>query len=359
MRTAPTPWSNTRRAQSSSPSIGHIKKKEKPLPSWNLQEMLTSYQEFGLLPPILSPTIPQNEEQAEDVPLSMLSPTLPRQFTLEHPAPKRAKPPLQQEVAQLSQASQKVKVRWINKLNQPHPRFMLRMNFDRQTYQQAFKVTGLGISSGDVPVSTSGPSVSTLVARLHRLLKEAKGECDRASNEQLVVALADYLLLQIALSTQEKSSESWKRASELCKRLSGALTSHPKAISLRGATCMVHAVILRQEIIALKETLEKISAQEKTIDIQKKIIRKYGEIEQYLRRAAQYSSKMASELPATFQKLLNTPPSSRKVMEPSQEPYMLPLGSFSGIGEACGLLYQAVSEIKQHKWKVDGVKVEI
>lgn len=356
MRTAPTPWSNTRRAQSSSPSIGHINKKEKPLPSWNLHEMLTSYQEYGLLPPILSPTIPQKEDHPDDVPLSMLSPTLPTQFTLEHPAPKRAKPPLQHEVAL---PSQKVKVRWINKLNQPHPRFMLRMNFDREKYQQAFKVTGLGISSGDVPVSTIGPSISTLVARLHRLLKEAKGECDRASNEQLVVALADYLLLQIALSTQEKSSESWKRASELCKRLSGALAGHTKGMSLKGVIYMVHAVILRQEIIALQKALEKISTQEKTIDIQKKIIRKYGEIEQNLRRAAQYSSKMASELPTTFHKLLNTPPSSRKVMEPSQEPYMLPLGSFSGIGEACGLLYQAVSEIKQHKWRVEGVKVEI
>ena len=136
MRTAPTPWSNTRRAQSSSPSIGHINTKEKPLPSWNLHEMLTSYQEYGLLPPILSPTIPQKEDHPDDVPLSMLSPTLPTQFTLEHPAPKRAKPPLQHEVAL---PSQKVKVRWINKLNQPHPRFMLRMNFDREKYQQAFK----------------------------------------------------------------------------------------------------------------------------------------------------------------------------------------------------------------------------
>lgn len=325
--------------------------------------MLTSYQEYGLLPPILSPTIPQKEDHpedhAEDVPLSMLSPTLPTQFTLEHPAPKRAKPPLQHEVALPSHTNQKVKVRWINKLNQPHPRFMLRMNFDREKYQQAFKVTGLGISSGDVPVSTSGPSVSTLVARLHRLLKEAKAECDRASNEQLVVALADYLLLQIALSTQEKSSESWKRATELCKRLSGALAGHTKGMSLKGVIYMVHAVILRQEITALQKALEKISTQEKTIDIQKKIIRKYGEIEQYLKRSTQYSSKMASELPTTFHKLLTTPPSSRKVMEPLQEPYMLPLGSFSGIGEACGLLYQAVSEIKLHKWKVDGVKVEI
>lgn len=321
--------------------------------------MLTSYQDYGLLPPILSPTLPQKEDNAEDVPLSMLSPTLPTQFTLEHPAPKRAKPPLQHEVAQPSHINQKVKVRWINKLNQQHPRFMLRMNFDREKYQQAFKVTGLGISSGDVPVSTNGPSVSTLVARLHRLLKEAKGECDRASNEQSVLALADYLLLQIALSTQEKSSESWKRASELCKRLSGALAGHTKGTSLNGVINMVHAVILRQEIIALQKGLEKIPAQEKIIDIQKKIIRKYGEIEQYLRRSAQYSSKMASDLPTTFQKLLNTPPSSRKVMEPWQEPYMLPLGSYSGIGEACGLLYQAVSEIKQHKWKIDGVKVEI
>lgn len=353
MRSTASPWRNNRRAHSSSPLVGSITKKEMPTPGWNLQDMLASYHDHGILPPILSPTIPQKEDQNEDIPLSMISPTLPSQFTLEHPAPRRPK------ILAPSQPAEKVRVRWINKLDQPRPRFVLRLKFEPEMYQRAFKVTGLGITADGKAVENAA-SVSTLVARLHRLLKESKKECERSSGDRLVAAAADYLLLQILLSTQEKSIESWNRAGELATKLSNTLSAQVKgATALKGVVYIVHAVILRQEVSTLRALLTGDMSPQKTIDLQKRVIKRFGDIEQYMKRASQHIGLLQLELPVSFSRLKSVPPAVHRVIEPSNEPYMLPLAPYSGIGEACGLLYQAVSETRSYKWRVDGVKVEV
>lgn len=312
--------------------------------------MMSSYQENGSLPPILSPTIPQKHESTDDVPLSMLSPTLPSQFTLDHPAPKRPKPHLQQGPA-IPPSKSKVKVRWINRLDQVRPRFMLRMNFEPDKYRRAFEVTGLGITSADTPANE---------VKLSSLLREASLVCEKVSGDRLVPALADYLLIQIAMAAQEKSGSQWNKASELSNKLSDAISRLTKsAQSLKGISYMVHAVITRQEISVLKNELDVAKGQEKIIDIQRQLLQKYDDIEQYLKRASRLTSRISHELSNTVGKQAPAPPKARKTLEPTHEQYIIPLTSFSSIGEACGLLYLAVSEISSHQWKADDVKVEI
>lgn len=193
--------------------------------TWNFDELLSSYAETGGLPPILSPSLPSEymddlfttkkaprssldddddeiDENSdveslslaqppptpkrqrnivasddEDLPLSMLSPTLPSIFDgnstesssssivstkLVQPIPKK---PSNRTVLQLNPAesappaSKKApkapdtKIRWINKINDPkRPRFLLRITFNSPTnYKNALnkpdvKLTGLGIT---------------------------------------------------------------------------------------------------------------------------------------------------------------------------------------------------------------------
>lgn len=99
--------------------------------SWNLDDLISSYTELGSLPPILLPTLPDiekndsspapfsgqniDDDSEEDIPLSMLSPTLPLIF--------------EKKTRVTSQEYNYV--RWVNKLNDlDRPRFLLRINFD-------------------------------------------------------------------------------------------------------------------------------------------------------------------------------------------------------------------------------------
>lgn len=164
--------------------------------SWNLDDMLSSYQEYRILPPILSPTIPQDpsvgnverEKKSninEELPLSMLSPTLPGIFTaskestpittypkLVQPKPKQA---IQKSASKLVDIpsnqlqntrvhNSRARVRWIDKSQEIRPKFLLRINFDNKLkYKGSFldsktvsprKINGLGISSShNEPVS--------------------------------------------------------------------------------------------------------------------------------------------------------------------------------------------------------------
>lgn len=151
--------------------------------SWNLEELLSAYQDTGTLPPILSPTLPgsekpissgspsrkekdntlkKNEEIDSDlIPLSMLSPTLPPVFDdlkrptnqIQQPIPR--KPITIKEDILLSTAPSKTKIRWINKMNDStKPKFLLRVIFDnKKNYKEKLEsvenLAGLGITSID------------------------------------------------------------------------------------------------------------------------------------------------------------------------------------------------------------------
>lgn len=152
--------------------------------SWKLDDLIATYQDSGVLPPILSPTLPNEKERSssleekvklekkeekrtietehnspsplkqknydsepdENIPLSLLSPTLPSIFdsTPKPPPKKPEKPP---------------KVRWINKLNDTNkPRFLLRIAFGSQARRTLAKMddkkedlAGLGIITSEEP----------------------------------------------------------------------------------------------------------------------------------------------------------------------------------------------------------------
>ena len=166
--------------------------------AWNLDEMVNSYHEHRILPPILSPTIPQgqstqgeerniNKENSssgsvnaiasENLPLSMLSPTLPVMFDsdskeatpssnyskLVQPKPKHPNPKSSSKLVGLSvnqPQPSRPKVRWIDKSQDIRPKFLLRINFRNQPkYKESFNVdkadsprkyNGLGISSSNI-----------------------------------------------------------------------------------------------------------------------------------------------------------------------------------------------------------------
>lgn len=168
--------------------------------AWNLDEMLNSYVEHRVLPPILSPTIPQDQSAQgeeklegkvdllakstdslanENLPLSMLSPTLPVMFDSKEATPNSNYPKLVQpkpKQAILKSTSKLVdlsikepqlsrpKVRWIDKSQEIRPKFLLRINFRNQPkYKHSFnirkpdspkKYNGLGIlSSNNEPIT--------------------------------------------------------------------------------------------------------------------------------------------------------------------------------------------------------------
>lgn len=170
--------------------------------AWNLDEMVNSYHEHRILPPILSPTIPQGQSTqgeekniskeksstvsvnaiaSENLPLSMLSPTLPVMFDsdskeatpssnypkLVQPKPKHANQKSSTKLVDLSvnqPQPSRPKVRWIDKSQDIRSKFLLRINFRNQPkYKESFNVdnsdspkkyNGLGIlNSNNDPIT--------------------------------------------------------------------------------------------------------------------------------------------------------------------------------------------------------------
>lgn len=159
--------------------------------TWNFDEMVNSYNEKGSLPPLLSPTLPAQyssktdkskktprispdrsdseppgdsdpeaaERDNDDIPLCMLSPTLPsifdKQTALVQPIPKKPDNTTLIDMADVSGKQGSVSLRWINKLaDVKRPRFLVRMNFESSAqyrsklgpgYAQPTKLQGLGI----------------------------------------------------------------------------------------------------------------------------------------------------------------------------------------------------------------------
>lgn len=192
--------------------------------TWNFDEMVNSYSEKGSLPPLLSPTLPaqyslksektkktprispdlsdsetQNayahtaERDREDIPLSMLSPTLPsifdKQSALVQPIPKKPHDTTLIEMADGPPKQPFVNVRWINKLSdQKRPRFLLRLTFDSPAryreklssgYGQLTKLQGLGI------LTDGGKKVSQEVEQREKREREKKArEKEREKREK-------------------------------------------------------------------------------------------------------------------------------------------------------------------------------
>lgn len=161
---------------------------------WNLEEMITSYQEHGVLPPILSPTLPTDtkyrDEDVNDLaPLSQLTlENAPvKKSGLEKRPPKHSPEPKKQESS---------KVRWVNKLNDPtKPRFLLRIGVPKNKLGLGIFVNGQKdqrlipvnqrastpiLTPGSTPISTPKvPSTSDNKKRPKPEMKEVTTELKR------------------------------------------------------------------------------------------------------------------------------------------------------------------------------------
>lgn len=182
-----------------------------PIP-WNLDDMLASYQDNGLLPPPLSPSLPSSLNNPsdtssissttsttttaydDDVPLSMLSPTLPSIFEsrssreLQLPAPKRARsvgvgltstprdsespsPPLIQNKSAQSipvpytqsntQSNSSLLVTVKRSLNNPTPKFIVQISVPppkSPTKRTTRPMAGLGITTSSTNTNSKPKS---------------------------------------------------------------------------------------------------------------------------------------------------------------------------------------------------------
>lgn len=132
--------------------------------NWNLEEMIASYMSSGVLPALLSPSLPArfkvtkdekkdsnetenlnehlNNSDLETIPISLLSPTLPNIFDehtlpeIAHPLPKKAN-----ELNLVLESKPRTRhIRWVNKSGSDKPRFLLRINLDtlHERYKSVF-----------------------------------------------------------------------------------------------------------------------------------------------------------------------------------------------------------------------------
>lgn len=153
------------KGRSSSPYIGSPQR----FISWNLEEMITAYQESKALPPMLSPNLPDLSpdkitfNDPDDTPLIHLSSpekqpkhkidsinTNPTHDLIPKNKPSGKEPqtnPLPLAVRKKS------RIRWVNKLNDPKPRFLLRFLYNAAKYNEKSRqpsskeeFSGLGIS---------------------------------------------------------------------------------------------------------------------------------------------------------------------------------------------------------------------
>lgn len=161
--------------------------------AWNLEDMIHAYEENMELPPILSPSLPPlntensivaelkqsiTEKNREDVPLSLLSPTLPAIFdktdserTMRHEKSTTSRG-TERETKEGSMSTNKndvkSRVKWINFPRPNGPKFLLKIYFGNTSrYKSAFEEQeinlyhelGLGIKLNPNPQKKLQPPV--------------------------------------------------------------------------------------------------------------------------------------------------------------------------------------------------------
>lgn len=379
---------------------------------WNLDDMIASYTSNGLLPTPLSPTLPPKygeqppsrlegsapasrlegsapeshpEDEADDesdidnLPMSLLSPTLPNlgeqkpttPAPLAHPLPKKPS-----TVSSVLNGNARGKVRWINKLSDGKPRFLLRILFKAQLakYKSTFrprspaKVQGLGIIE---PKKAPEPKQRWYkVARDIQMLNDKV----RAKDPLFSVILEfDWLLATaIAHDTEEKQrskalERSWNSLYAEIPLLVQRIEKYIKTNNvsdkkksylsfLVGVLAIAKALLLRRVNSLIKNDLSS-HAQEKgdtrkIHDLQAQIIHNYAAMEDHFAESQSFFANCPA--PATiFPKSwhgrapsIARPPDT--VLSPSTDKYYLPLGPYLDFKDAAAYLYRCVREFCDH-----------
>lgn len=389
-----------------SPSVGT---QNSPLPStptsapksspWNVDEMISLYIALGLLPRLLSPNLPpqfaksdfldiyndaadkENEtlhreedpaklphgSDIDNLPISLLSPTLPTMFEPKEPSA-------------LSKSPKKgsKRVRWINKLHDPkRPRFLVRITIPSLALKSAtpkLALKGLGISQIDGPTS---PAMATHSDAASHWRKAAKGVMTNAENVKSqdpllsVVVQFDWILcLVIATDYESKQSRSHVHAERVwnsvlieippfVSRIEDYIKTYNVQDKKKAYLTLLVGVLTTLKALVVKRINHSLLSAEplqtssgKAVEIQRLIIENYQSITDILADAQSFFMRCPS--PSTvFPKSWHnrsTPVQKTKTdlpLYPATDKYYAPIGSYSDVRDACGYLYCCLREFME------------
>lgn len=364
---------------------------------WALDDMVQAYLSHGSLPLPLLPLLPPSFEKADsksvpwnlplavddDVPMLLLLPTLPTMFDDqgERPGSERKKTAVKKtersEKAERVDKSDKVEklekhdkdgkpekhekhekhdadaakqeadkadkpekppVRWINRLNEDRPRFLLRITFRSPRYHATFdaaKVVGLGIlQSRDVLVPP--PPLLPLVA---------------------LVALADNTIAAAAACAH--SGGDWAQLADECRTLGAKAGRYGQngagsELLRAGVACLASvahilaAAAAKREIAVLKAAPSPRYRQicELYTEIEAQFLIAEGLVE----RSAAFGGPREL-FPKTWRRSGSF--LSKPVSSPATDDFHLPLGIFSDVRDVCAVLYGYLREfVEQHSGQV-------
>lgn len=383
--------------------------------NWNLDEMLQSYTTSGALPTPLSPTLPprfapikpengnlDHEDDGDDsvdsdidnLPMSLLLPTLPHTFAdgnaskkpskspavengkapLAHPLPK--KPPTTVSSVLTGGNSRNGKVRWVNRAGSSEkPRFLLRLTFKLllAKYKSVFsqkpstKVLGLGIEAkkGD------DPDDKAYWLAIARETQEFSEKVLKSEPLLSVIAQFDWLLvLCIATDHEEKlrsvnklapPERQWhslyKEIPHFVNRIeryikANDVTDKQKSYLsfLVGILSVMKSLLLKRVNAAYQTVNESLQSKEpsteirnKIIDLQNQVIANYQQMEDHYAESQSFFGNCPA--PSTiFPKSWSNrsgsiPKVSSEPLNPATDKYFLPLGQYSDVREGCAYLY--------------------
>lgn len=381
-------------APSSSPAPSTSLQKPKLLP-WNVEDMISLYVALGRLPPLLSPTLPpqfakpehvglendENEASENDdepsrlanasdfdnLPILLLSPTLPTMFEQKSLTP--------QALGKLpKKTSPSGRVRYINKLHDTKkPRFLVRVALPLSTLRnlQPKALKGLGIietgSKPDSPVQKKEP-----VVFWQKQAKNASGQADRVrTKDPLFSVMVEFdciLCLAIASDYEEKATSGssgriWSTFIEaippFVSRIEKYIKSHnvqdkKKAYLtfLVGVLTNLKALAIKRITRSLQAVAETLDAKGKTADIYAQILDYHQTLSDNLAEAQSFFTLCPS--PSTvFPKSWHnrtTPvqkPNTDLPLHPALDKYYAPLGYYSDLRDACGYLYCCLREFME------------
>lgn len=376
--------------------------------NWNLDELITLYNSTGVLPPKLSPKLPPQfdfmsndnkhlrkeddsaESDIDNMPMSLLSPTLPNLFpeTSRNEKRKPQKENLKSELVQPSprsaatvssvlteRNSKSNRVRWINKINdREKPRFLMRITFKRllPKYKDIFspkspvKYQGLGIDMNEA----SEASAKEYWLKVAKDIQSNGEKLTSRHSMLLLVYQFDWILCLLIAHGQDGVDSSSERhwyalrneIPPLVQRIEKYVKTNnvddkkPYLTFLVGILLTIKALILKRVNSILKSSVEGYFDQKdpnaqmmnKVINLQKRIISNQQQSEDDLAESQACFTKCGSPaklFPKSWEFRKNAfQRQSSFVLTPSTDKYFLPLGVYSDLREGCAYLYCCVRE---------------
>lgn len=346
-----------------------------------------------------------DDVDTDSLPLSLLSPTLPSMFgdtpprthttTLAHPLP--AKPSTVSSV--LHGTAKPVKnnrVRWVDKLDDPaKPRFFLRITFSSlvDAYRQISRtkhtvenhhekaqepvqeeIKGLAIT-GLKPEPTPNVKPPSLWPKSHKEFLSRYTKLPKEGSLLSILAQFDWIVCSAIMCDSETANRQNSGASnaepwtELLAEIplfvhrierfikTGNVSDKKRSYLsfLVGVLAVYKALALKRANHNLMTSIDNISkkdssidAKQKTIDLQQNIIKNHRKIEDHFAESQSFfknSPSPSTVCPKTWAlRTTAIPKQLESPIVPSADPYFLPLGPYSDLGEACAFLYGCLRE---------------